>query len=62
MYVGRYVCTDVCMCVTVYVEGNICMCVHRKEGIYVCTSIFTRLTPGMLKKFCRSHADLSYSF
>src|SRR6218665_543648 len=26
------------------------------------TSIFTRLTPGKLKEFCRSHADLSYSF
>jgi len=26
------------------------------------TSIFTRLTLGKLKEFCRSHADLSYSF
>ena len=26
------------------------------------TSIFTRLTPGKLKEFCRSYADLSYSF
>src|SRR6218665_1116099 len=26
------------------------------------TSIFTWLTPGKLKEFCRSHADLSYSF
>ena len=23
------------------------------------TSIFTRLTPGELEEFCRSHADLS---
>jgi len=33
--------------------------------MYTClynTSIFTRLTPGKLKEFCRSHADLSYSF
>src|SRR6218665_1235350 len=29
---------------------------------YILTSIFTRLTPGKLKEFCRSHADLSYSF
>src|SRR6218665_889988 len=26
------------------------------------TSIFTRITSGKLKEFCRSHADLSYSF
>src|SRR6218665_2875282 len=29
---------------------------------YSVTSIFNRLTPGKLKEFCRSHADLSYSF
>src|SRR6218665_372375 len=39
-----------------YIYSYIHACIHTY------TSIFTRLTPGKLKEFCRSHADLSYSF
>ena len=34
-------------------------CLHNAYAFYLKISIFTRLTPGELEEFCRSHADLS---
>src|SRR6218665_3406742 len=49
-------------CKCVWLNNKVCSTgfhLYRTSHVYG-TSIFTRLTPGELEEFCRSHADLSF--